>query len=248
MYFLVQNIDEKIKGLKDYIAHHVDPFNHSLHIWYIIGAAVIVAFLFLIIYKKNSLVPKGKLTHLLELFVIFIRDEISIENLGVKDGRKWAGFFCTLFFFILVANLLGIIPGGSSATGNPNVTAGLAIIILLIMTLITIIKNGIKGWFSSFIPSGVPIPILFILVPIEILGIFIKSFALLIRLFANMFAGHIVLFSILGILYVFSIWGLPGFLMGIGIYGLEIFVAFLQAYIFTFLSAMFIGQVFHPDH
>ena len=245
----MQNSTERIYQLKNYIADHVNPFNHSLHIWYVLASALIVAFIFLVLYKKKSPVPKGKLTHFLEAFVLFIRNEISIENLGEKDGKKWAGFFCTLFFFILTMNLLGIIPAGSSATGNLMVTTALAIITFSIMTLVTISKNGLKSWFSAFIPSGVPLPILLFLVPIELLGVFTKSFALLIRLCANMFAGHIVLFSILGLAYAFGYWGvLPGFLMGVGMYALEVFVALLQAYIFTFLSAMFIGQMFHPEH
>ena len=245
-------LQEKVKSLENYISEHVNPFSHSLHLWYVIGAAIIVGFFFIFVYRKKSLTPEkgilGRITHILELVVIFIRDKIVIENLGEKDGRKWTGFFCSLFSFVLVMNLLGIIPAGAAATGNPYVTAGLASIIFFVMTIVTIGKNGFKAWFSAFVPHGVPIPILFILIPIELLGVVIKCVALMIRLFANMFAGHIVLFSILGIAYVLGWLGIPSLAIGVPVYALEIFVAFLQAYIFTFLSAMFIGQMFHPDH
>ena len=252
IFFYYLMLQEKVKDLQNYISGHVNPFSHNVHFWYVIGASIVVAFLFLFIYRKKSLSPEkgfiGRITHVLEVVIIFIRNQISIENLGEKDGKKWTGFFCSLFFFVLTMNLLGIIPAGASATGNPFVTGGLALITFFVMTFVTIAKTGLKGWFGAFIPSGVPKPILFILVPIELLGVVIKCVALMIRLFANMFAGHIVLFSILGIVYVLGWVGVPALAMGIPVYALEVFVAFLQAYIFTFLSAMFIGQMFHPDH
>ena len=246
---------ERITKLVDYIEGHTNPFeNHGSHLNFILISFCILLFIFVFLYKKKSLVPTG-LTNLLETFVIFIRDEISIAQLGKKDGEKWASFFCVLFFFILVMNLLGLFPHGYTATGSIFIPIALALIILFIMTIVTIFKNGLKGWFSSFIPSGVPIPILFILLPIEIGGLIIKPAALCIRLCANMFAGHVVLFSILGGFYVLAEWIVAPFIaipllgpIALGIYILEIFVAFLQAYIFTYLSAIFIGQMFHPDH
>ena len=111
-----------------------------------------------------------------------------------------------------------------------------------------IYKNGLKGFFSALIPSGVPAPILIILLPIEFVGLLIKSFALMIRLFANMLAGHIVLISLLGVVVLMGAKALPAVLLACGIYFLELFVAFLQAYIFTLLSAMFVGSMYHPDH
>jgi len=143
---------------------------------------------------------------------------------------------------------MGLIPLFVTATANINVTGGLALITLSFMIIGTVIRNGMKGFCQAIIPSGVPIPVLFILVPIEIVGLFIKAFALMIRLFANMFAGHIVIFSLLGLVVLMGYVALPAIFLALFINVLEILVAFLQAYIFTLLSAMFIGQMFHPAH
>jgi len=201
---------------------------------------------FFIIKKKR--VPTG-ITNFLELFILFIRDEIAVNALGKEDGRKMTPLFCTFFFFILVLNLMGLIPVFVTATANVNVTAGLALITLSFMIFGAIYKNGINGFFKAVTPSGVPIPILFLVVPLELLGLFIKAFALTIRLFANMLAGHIVIISLLGLVILFGIFStVLAVPMALFISLLEIFIAFLQAYIFTLLSAMFIGQMYHPEH
>jgi len=192
-------------------------------------------------------VPHG-LTNLLEVFVLFIRDQISIACLGEKDGRKMAPLFCGFFFFILGLNLMGLIPIFRAATGNVNVTAALALITLTFMIGGSIYKNGVVGFIKVFIPHGVPWPILFLLTPIEFIGMFIKAFALTIRLFANMLAGHIVIYALLGLIVIFGLPALPAMGLAMGVYFLELFIAFLQAYIFTLLSAMFIGQTVNPEH
>jgi F-type H+-transporting ATPase subunit a len=109
-------------------------------------------------------------------------------------------------------------------------------------------RHGVVGFFKGFIPHGIPWFVLIIMVPIEIVGLFIKSMALMIRLFANMLAGHIVIFSLLGLIFVFGLVALPIMVMALGIYLLEVFVAIFQAFIFTLLSAVFIGQRYHPAH
>jgi len=210
--------------------------------------ALFLILLFGVVYNKRARVPHG-VTNLLEIFVLFIRDEISIACLGEKDGRKMTPLFCTFFFLILGLNLMGMIPIFSSATANFNTTGGLALVTLFFMVFGAIYKNGFKGFLHAMIPSGLPIPILFILVPLEFLGLFIKAFALTIRLFANMLAGHIVILSLLGLVILLG-WAtlllmLP---MTLFISLLEVFVAFLQAYVFTILSAMFISQIYHPAH
>jgi len=109
-------------------------------------------------------------------------------------------------------------------------------------------KNGFRGYLKAFIPSGVPWPVLILVTPLELLGVLIKTFALMIRLFANMLAGHIVIFSLLGLIFTFGIWAAPPALfMALCISLLEVFIAFLQTYIFVFLSAMFIGLLYNPD-
>ena len=203
--------------------------------------------MFGVLYRKNDLVPHG-LTNLLEVFVVFVRDQISIAGLGEKDGRKMAPLFCSFFFFILGLNLMGLVPIFRTATGNVNVTAALALITLTFMIFGSIYKNGFMGFVKAFIPHGVPWPLLFLLTPIEFIGMFIKAFALTIRLFANMLAGHIVIYALLGLIVIFGWVALPAMALAMGVYFLELFIAFLQAYIFTLLSAMFIGQMVHPEH
>jgi len=249
-------------NLDQYIMHHVSngtewqlpflPTIHlpeflSLHSVMLMVCSGILFLLFGVLYNKKQRVPTG-LTNLLETLVLFIRNEVSIACLGAKDGKKMAPLFCNFFFLILCLNIMGLIPLFSTATANINVTAALALITLSFMIFGAIHKNGFRGFFKALQPSGVPTPILIILMPIEFIGLFIKAFALTIRLFANMLAGHIVILSLLGLIVLMGSKAIPAVLLALFISILEILVAFLQAYIFTLLSAMFIGQVYHPDH
>ena len=218
----------------------------SLHALMLVIVSTALVALFSMLYRRDR-VPSG-LTNLLETLIVFVRDDICIPNLGKEDGRRLAPLILTFFFFILGLNLIGLIPIFATATGNVNVTGALALITLSMMIFGAILKNGIGGFIGTFIPHGVPLPVLVILTPIEFIGIFIKAFALMIRLFANLLAGHIALFCIIGLLYVVGIAALPALGMAVGIYCLEIFVAFLQAYVFSLLSAMFIGMMLHPEH
>ena len=188
------------------------------------------------------------MTNLLEVIVVFVRDNISVPYLGEKDGMKLTPLFCTFFFLILVTNIMGLVPLFATATANINVTAALAILTFMMMVGGAIYKNGLWGFIKALVPSGIPGPILILVFPLEFLGLFIKPFTLMIRLFANMLAGHIVIISLLGIIVTFGFVALPAIFLALGIYILEILVAFLQAYIFTLLSAMFIGQLHHPEH
>ena len=219
----------------------------SLHKLMVLFGAGFLVFLFAVLYRRNDPVPRG-LTNFLEVIVLFVRDNICIPNMGEHDGKKMTPIFCSFFFFILTLNLMGLIPLFATATANVNVTAALALITLGFMIFGTIYKNGVGGFIQCFVPHGVPLPILFLLVPIEFLGMFIKAFALTIRLFANMLAGHIVIFSLVGMVATFGAIALPSVALALGIYLLEIFVCLLQAYVFTLLSAMFIGQMYHPAH
>ncbi len=219
----------------------------TLHGVMLLLCSALLLFLFLILYKKKAKSPKG-ITNCLEVLVIFVRDQIAIASLGEKDGRKMAPFFCTLFFFILGLNLLGAVPLFATATGNINVTGALALVTLSFMIFGAIQKNGVGGFFKALMPSGVPIPLLIFLVPLEFLGLFIRSFALMIRLFANMFAGHIVILALLGLVVTLGYVALPAVLLALFVSILEVGIAFLQAYIFTLLSAIFIGMMYHPSH
>jgi len=200
-----------------------------------------------VLYRKKDPVPSG-LTNFFEILILFVRDQIAIANLGEKDGRKMAPLLLSLFFFILFLNLMGLIPIFTGATANVNVTAGLALVTLTVMIGGAIAKNGLVGFVHAFIPHGVPWPVMILLVPIEFIGMFIKAFALTMRLFANMLAGSIVVYSIIGLMVIFGAAGAPSLLLGVAIYLLKVFVAFLQAFVFTLLSALFINQIHHPAH
>ena len=144
---------------------------------------------------------------------------------------------------------MGLIPLFSTATANISVTAGLALVTFVVMTVGGVLKNGPVGFIKAFIPHGVPVPVLILIVPLEMLGTIVKAFALTVRLFANMVAGHIVIFSLLSVIVLIGyVAALPAVAMALAIYVLEVFVAFLQAYIFTLLTAIFVGMIFHPAH
>lgn len=189
-------------------------------------------------YAKNGAIPKG-IGRFFEPIVIYIRDEVAIPSIGEKKYKRYMPFLLTVFFFIWFSNLIGITPFGMNITGNLAVTAALAVMTFLI-TQLTSNKNY---WKHIFWMPGVPIPMKIILAPIELLGVFIKPFALMMRLYANIFAGHIVIYSILGLLFVFKSYfgGTLSFGLALVISILELLVAILQAYIFTMLSALYFG-------
>lgn len=196
-------------------------------------------------YKKHKL-PKG-LGRGLEPIVLYIRDDIAKPNIG-PGYKKYMSFLLTIFFFILLLNLFGMTPFGINVTGNIAVTLGLALVTFIIVQF-----SGNKHyWKHIFWMPGVPWPMKIILMPIEILGMFTKPFALMIRLFANMTAGHVVVMSLLGLVFVFQNWiagpAFFGFTLFISV--IELLVALLQAYIFTLLSALYIGMAVeeHADH
>ena len=156
--------------------------------------------------------------------------------------------FCSFFFFILVMNLLGLVPCFAAATGNFSVTMPLALVTFFFMIFGALIKNGPVAFIKGFVPSGIPVPLAIALFPIEVIGVVIKTAALMIRLFANMLSGHMVVFFLIGMVFIFGYVALPVLVLAVFIYLIELFVAFLQAYIFTLLSAIFIGQRYHPEH
>ena len=188
-------------------------------------------------YKK-SVVPTGA-ARFFEPLIIFVRDEVAIPNIGHKY-KRFMGYLLTVFFFILFLNVLGLMPFGINVTGNITMTFFLAILTYLITTF-SANKDYLKHIFWM---PGVPVPMKLIMLPIELLGTITKPFALMIRLFANMTAGHIVVMSLIGLIYVFKnvAAGIAFPFLTLVIYLLEVLVAFLQAYIFTMLSALFIGM------
>jgi len=195
-------------------------------------------------YEKSGGVPTG-VAKFFEPIVLYIRDDIAIPNIGEKKYSRYMPFLLTVFFFIWFLNMFGLTPLGVNVTGNIAVTTALAMIVFL-MTNFTGTRDY---WKHIFDPLGDGMPwygkmiIYIILVPIEILGIFIKPFALLIRLYANMTAGHVVLMSLIGLIFIFKSWvgGPLSFGLSFAISLIEILVALLQAYIFTMLSALYFG-------
>ncbi|WP_457617009.1 F0F1 ATP synthase subunit A [Lutibacter sp.] len=199
-------------------------------------------------YKKNNLIPKG-IGRLLEPIVLYIRDDIAIPNIGEKKYKKYMSYLLTVFFFVWIINLLGLTPLGVNVTNNIAVTLSLALVTYFLTTF-TANKNY---WKHVFWMPGVPWPMKIILAPIELLGTFIKPFSLMIRLYANITAGHIVLMSIIGLMFIFKNWiGSPlSFGLAFALSLLELLVAALQAYIFTMLSALYFGMAVeehHDDH
>ena len=196
-------------------------------------------------YAKNGGISAGP-GRFFEPIVLYIRDEIAIPNIGEKHYKKYMSYLLTIFFFVWFLNIFGLTPLGINVTGNIAVTFGLAVITFLITNL-TANKNY---WGHIFWMPGVPTPMKFILAPIELLGVLIKPFSLMIRLYANIFAGHIVLMSLIGLMFIFKNWlgSSLSFLLSFAISTIEILVALLQAYIFTMLSALYFGSAVEEHH
>ena len=196
-------------------------------------------------YKKNGSIAKGA-GRFFEPIILYIRDEIAIPNIGEKHYRKYMSFLLTIFFFVWFLNMFGLTPLGINVTGNIAITAGLAIIAYFITTF-TAKKSY---WGHIFWMPGVPVPMKFVLAPIELLGTIIKPFSLMIRLYANILAGHVVLMSLIALMYkADSILGSPlAFLLSFVLMLLEILVALLQAYIFTMLAALYFGSAVEEHH
>ena len=228
-------------------------------------------------YRKNINARPSGLSQVFEILIDFINKEIVIPNIGKNYTKTWTPVAMTFFVFILTCNLLGLIPffefitigggGGSTATGNFGMTLGLATITFFSIIIAGIKKHGFIGHWKNMVPSGVPAPVLIILIPIEIIGMFVKPFALIMRLGANMTAGHIGMVAIFALPIIlgngvnvyfgvadslsYTIGFFAGFiavLLNVGIYGLELIVSLVQAYVFTLLSCVFIGMAIHADH
>ncbi len=194
---------------------------------------------------RTSMIPRG-LANALEMVIVFVRDDIVVGAVGEK-GRKLLPYFLTLFFFVLFLNLVGLIPYTSTPTGNINVTASLAIVAFFVIQIAGIVNHGFVGYFRGLVPSHIPAFVIPIMVIVELLGLFTKPFALCVRLFANMSAGHIVIFSLLGLIFIFhSVFIAPvSIAFAVFINLLEILIGFIQAYIFTMLTALFVGLAIH---
>jgi F-type H+-transporting ATPase subunit a len=246
---------------------HLGPltldFSITKHVLFMMIAAVLVAITLIIAARDAAREhragaqrgPKGA-ANVVEAIILFIRDEVALKNIG-HGGEKYVPFIVTIFFFIFFCNALGLLPWGASPTGNVSVTAALAIITFLVVEVAGMKALG-RGYMKTIIywphdmPLGLKLPMTFIMSPVELLGKFTKPFALTMRLYANMTAGHAVVLALTGLAVMASLAGakfvgiaIAPVIMATAIMVLEIGVALLQAYIFAMLSAVFIGLIRH---
>ncbi len=245
---------------------HIGPltldFSITKHVLFMMIAAALVAIVLIIAARDakreraagSQRGPKGA-ANVVEAMVLFVRDEIALKNIG-HGGERYVPYIVTVFFFILFCNLLGLLPWGATPTGNISVTAALAVMTFIVVEVAGMRALGASGYLKTifYAPHGMhwamKIPMYVIMTPVEFLGKLTKPFALAIRLYANMTAGHAVVLALTGLLVTAgmasALWVTPApIIMAVGIMVLEIFVAFLQAYIFAMLSAVFIGLIRH---
>lgn len=251
--FLSAEVSDPIKWI---FIHNMDvpmgPIGISkltLNMW--LSAVLLGLMMFLA--RKDGLVPSGKLRGIFEMIYFFIRDDIVYPIMGEHHGKSFLPFFMTLFSFLFMMNLIGLVPLpgiGGAATGTLGLTIPMAVIVFMVSTIAGIKYNGVGGFLKGFLPSGVPAFVIPLLFPIEIIGYVIKHAVLAIRLFANMLAGHLVLGGFLGLIFVYETYAMSVVSIPLALFisFLELLVAFLQAYVFTLLSALFIGGTVHPDH
>ncbi len=230
-------------------------FSMTKNITSMILAAVLLVVLMLSVAKAyrvrgSKKAPKG-FQSLMEPVIIFMRDEVVKPNIPGKHAERYTPFILTIFFFILINNLLGLLPGSANVTGNLAVTSALAII-----SFIAILFSSNKHFWAHIFNPPVPFGVKFILAPVELIGVFTKPISLMIRLFANMLAGHIIILSIISLVFIFgSLNKVAGYgflpitvLFNIVMMMLELLVAFIQAFIFANLTAVFIGQAMEGAH
>jgi F-type H+-transporting ATPase subunit a len=219
---------------------------HAVMMWV---ACTIILILLWLANRRRSLAPRG-LHNLVEMAIVFVRDELARKNIAHHPDR-FVPYLLSTFVFILITNLIGLVPWGATATANIGVTAALAGMAFVMIQVSGIREYGVIGHFKNLIPHGLPAWLLPIMIPVEILGMFTKPFALCVRLFANMTAGHVVILSLISMVFILKAAWVGAVLsvpFSLFISGIELLVAFLQAYIFTMLTSLFIGMSVHPQH
>jgi F-type H+-transporting ATPase subunit a len=218
---------------------------HVVMMW--VASALLIGLL-LAAFRRPQLVPRG-LANMFEAMVVFIRDEVVMPVMG-EHGRAYLPYMLTVFFFILTCNLLGLIPYAATPTGNISVTAALASCTFLLTLAAGVSNNGFFGFLKSLVPGGIPLWLIPIMIPIELISMLARPFALCIRLFANMIAGHMIILVFLGLILMLKLLAIApvAVVFAAAIYLLEIFIACVQAFIFTLLSSLFISLAAHPEH
>jgi F-type H+-transporting ATPase subunit a len=259
----VEHFGEEINGLLNFLkSHDFATIGGAPLTNYIFFLGIAIAILLTIMFvarSKAAIIPKGRFYNMIELGVQFVRDDVAVANIG-QAGKQYFPFLCTVFFFILINNLLGTVPGFKPGTGTMGVTVALAVCVFVVFNGAGMRKRGVGGYIKGIVPHGVPAILWPVIWVIELISLLIRPFTLSIRLFANMFAGHIVLgiFSILTSIAVEQIIqgvrgaGVAAVAIGgisvvawmallTALYLLELMVALLQAYIFTLLTTVYIS-------
>ena len=228
------------------------------HLVYMLLAAALVTLVLVLSARSNVRAqaqgrpPKG-FAGAVEAMVLWVRQEVVLPNVG-HHGEGYAPYLLTVFFFVLTMNLLGLLPWGATATSNISVTAALAVMAFIVIEVTGMRTLGFKGYMKTifYLPPGLPggvggallkVLLLVVMTPIELIGKLAKPFALAVRLFANMTSGHVLVLALLGLTFLFQSYlvGVGASLLATGVMVLEVFVAFLQAFVFTLLTAVFIG-------
>jgi F-type H+-transporting ATPase subunit a len=233
-------------------------FSPTKHLVFMLIAATIVALVFVLSARSIAAAqargrPAKGFAGAMEATALYVRQEMVLPNVG-DHGEVYVPYLLTVFFFILTMNLLGLLPWGATATGNISVTAALAIVAFIVIEGTGMRSLGATGYLKTifYLPHGLPggvggtilkVVLLIVMTPIEIIGKLAKPFALAVRLFANMTSGHVLVLALIGLTFLFQSYsvGLASSLLATGVMLLELFVAFLQAYVFTLLTAVFIG-------
>ena len=276
-------IDHPLIHLPPVLGVDFSVTKHVLMLWLV--AAVLFVIITTVVrryLRQDRMVPSGPMAAF-EILIDFLRETVFRPNLGSKWADAWTPLLLTFFFFILGANLIGLIPifdvlsllqhtvihapeesffaqvlhGGTTATGNFNVTAALATISFFAIIVAGARAHGFVQHWKNMVPHGLPLPVTIMLIPIEVMGMFVRPFALTMRLAANMTGGHIAILAILSFVFIFAQQFGAATGMGVGLFSialavpisaLEIIVVFVQAYVFTLLTAVFVGMAIHAHH
>jgi F-type H+-transporting ATPase subunit a len=236
-------------------------YNVNVFQWIALGLMLLI-----FLPVRASFARSGAPSRLVRIFrgwCHWIRDEMVYPVMGKEEGNRFAPYFIFLFFFVAFMNCIGLIPSSKwfstyTATGTPYVTGALALCTLVTMLFFGMRQQGVWGFFKNLLPHGLPIALIPLMAVVELVGLLVKPFALTIRLFANMLAGHLVIASLIGLIFLFTklmggspiayATAVPAVGMAVFIFIIEAFVTLLQAYIFTYLSIIFLQLAMHPDH
>ena len=236
----------KADGSIDEAIHPMD-FSITKNVFTLMVGALLLILIFTSVsraYGKNKGKAPSGMQSFLEPLIVYMRDEVVKPSIG-KNYGKYFPYLLTLFFFIFINNMLGLLPGGANLTGNIAITLVLAVITFLITNL-----SANKYYWKHILLPDTPKWMWFIMIPVEVVGVLMKPLSLMIRLFANITAGHIIMLSLFGLIFIFKSWGVAPaiWIFALFMNAIELLVAFLQAFIFTLLSSMYIGSAIEEHH